>query len=104
MVEFKQCQYVELESTISSSSAKAMENIELGIKFEKGLGSILYHAWAHIEALQTTDLVQLLSHIEAVLLYATSNPSYIRTLRENNLLETSQETLVMSYLLHIVSR
>lgn len=105
MIEFKQDQYRELETTVSSSSsAKAIENIELGIKFEKGLGSILYHAWAHVEALQTTDVIQLLSHIEAVLSHAVDNPGYIRSLRDNRLLESAQETLVLNYLLHIVSR
>ena len=36
-------------------------------KFEKGLGVVLRNAWAHVEAIQTTDLPLLISYTAAVL-------------------------------------
>ena len=35
--------------------------------FEKGMGVMLRNAWSHVEALQTTDLPLLVSHVAAVL-------------------------------------
>ena len=57
MVEFKTFQRKEGN----------MENAEACNKFEAGLGIILKHMFAHLEALQTTDLPLLLQHVTSCL-------------------------------------
>lgn len=44
------------------------------MKFEKGIGGLLKNAWMHVEALQTTDLPLLITHVAAVLAAAVATP------------------------------
>mmetsp|Transcript_60052 Transcript_60052/g.82235 ORF Transcript_60052/g.82235 Transcript_60052/m.82235 type:complete len:308 (-) Transcript_60052:614-1537(-) len=72
-------------------------------KFEKGLGLLLRNAWRHIEALQTTDLSLLLSHIVGIITETCKSPEFVEKYAKAGELHERQEILVFYYLHGVVS-
>ena len=72
-------------------------------KFEKGMGIILRNAWKHIEALQTTDVLLLVSHISDVLSQDATDSARIESFHAVGDLGDRQEVLVIHYLHGIVT-
>lgn len=71
--------------------------------FEKGMGIILRNAWNHIEALQTTDVILLVSHIGEVLSEDAQDVARIETFHAIGDLSDRQEVMVLHYLYGIVA-
>ncbi len=60
------------------------------------------NAWAHVEALQTSDLHALMQHIGQVLEFAVNEPEFIEDLSHGGNLNQSQEVLVFYYLSNLL--
>lgn len=79
------------KEVLSGARTLTEERAEYMSKFEQGIGVLLKNAWMHSEALQTTDLPLLISHIADILAEAAE--------REY---ETSQEGAQPAVVLHYV--
>ena len=74
-------------------------------QFELGLGLLLRNAWLHIEALQTTDLPLLLTHIANVMRGAAEGGALherIHAAAASGDLRGRQEEMVLHYLLALI--
>ena len=67
-------------------------------KFETGLGTILKHAWMHVEAVQTTDLPLLINFCADVLQNALDHPNFVQERIDAKTFSKKQEVLVMHYI------
>ena len=67
-------------------------------KFEKGLGVILRNAWNHVEAIQTTDVHALITHVADVVQDAIHHPLIIEEYIKEGDLHQRQEILIFYYL------
>jgi hypothetical protein len=72
-------------------------------KFEKGMGIVLRNAWKHIEALQSTDILLLISYIGEVISQDSQDEERIANLFRIEDLEDRQELLVIQYLYDILT-
>lgn len=91
-----------------------MDSWEKGNEFEKGMGVVLRNAWAHVEAVQTTDLPCLIQHIAFVLHNAMTNDDFMQSIMgtdggsssndtsDSDDLHQRQEILVFYYIFHLL--
>ena len=88
-----------LVSTASSCGVAGPEQLaQRLLTFEQSLGVLLRCALEHIEAVQTTDLPELMTHIAEVLAFAVSAPA------ESLCFERTQEAMVGRYLHSVMAR
>lgn len=96
LVEFKEFER-EMRTTgriVKPDSRQKMD------AFERGMGMILRNAWAHVEALQTTDLPLLIGYVADVLNDVVTNPEA----SVGKELTGRQEILVLHYMLGLCKR
>lgn len=72
-------------------------------KFERGISVVLRNAWSHIEALQTTELVGLISHISNVIVASMEAPKIIADIAVIGELHQRQEIMVNNYLFYYLN-
>lgn len=74
-------------------------HIAAGDAFEKGIGTTLRNAWGHVEAVQTTDLPALATHVADVLDFAGLHPEIaLHPYVKAGDLHQRQEVVVFVYL------
>ena len=72
-------------------------------RFEKGVGVVLRNAWAHVEALQTTEVPIMCSHIAEVLRGISNHAQLVQQQARAGDLHQRQEVLVYYYLADILT-
>ena len=99
MVDYKREQWRGIEG---GKKGIIFQHIAECDKFERGLGVVLRNAWAHVEALQTTDMSLLLSYIGEALSFAAENPTELREYCDAGDIHQRQEVLCFYYIFHIM--
>ena len=106
MVEYKRYQRAQRARVMTADlkSPTAMYATECD-KFEQGLGTVLYNAWNHTEALQTTDLPSLLGHLGDVLEAGLEDGgAWLRTVARSGQVHKNQEGMAFLYILNVMKQ
>jgi hypothetical protein len=102
MMEYKDYQQrYRSRDRISDGDVLEEMSPEVAIKcesFEKGLGSVLYNCWNHVEALQTTDVASLLNYISTILSNAIDNTTMLESLMATADFHQYQEVMCFYYI------